>query len=96
MMMQNLHLNQDNLLSSHHPRHTLKPSTFPIIVLHQLNECTLLLLTPDGKERKTITGDVKPCTMADLTESAWDSFILSFCNKLIQPTKMPYNLRPRM
>ena len=62
-------------------------------ILHQLNKCTLLLLTQDGKECKINIGDVKPCTMTNLIELAWDSFILSACNK---PTEMPYNQRPRM
>ena len=36
------------VMVKHHARYTLKLSTYR--VLHQINECTLLLLTPDGKE----------------------------------------------
>ena len=78
----------------HHARHTLEAKYLSDYrVLHQVNECTLLLLVPDDKERNTNICDVKPCTMADLIESTWDSFMLSVCNN---PPKMPYNLRPRM
>ena len=77
----------------HHTRHTFEAKYLSDYrFLYQVNECTLLLLTPDGKERKTNIGDVKPCTTAQLIESAWDSFILSVHNK---PINMHYKLRPR-
>ena len=31
-------------------------------VLQMLNDSTLLLVTPDGKERKTNSSDAKPCS----------------------------------
>ena len=87
MMVQNPHLNQGNLLWwKTTPDTLLKLSTFLIIVLHQLNQCTLLPLTPDGKEWKTYIGDVKPCTTADLIESCWIClyylFIINLLNLL--------------
>ena len=83
------------VMVKHHARHTFEAKYLSDYrVLHQVNECTLLLLlTTDGKEWKTNIGDAKPCTMAALIESAWDSFILSVHNKA---TKILYNLRPRM
>ena len=42
-----------------------------------LNENTLLLVTPNGKECKTNVSDVKPCTSLEWVENAWDSFLNS-------------------
>ena len=76
-----------SVMVKYHAMHTFKAQCLSDYrVLHQLNECTLLLLTRDGKECKTNNGDVKPCTMTDLIESAWNSFLLSAHNK---PTKTP-------
>ena len=69
----------------HHTRHTFEAKyLLDYRVLCQFNESTLLLLTPGGKECKTNIGDVKPCTMTDLIESAWESFIISVCNNLLK------------
>ena len=60
-------------------------------VLKILTGSTPLLITPNGKERKTNTNDVKPYSMIKLTENAWVSYLSSIqtmcknCN---------YNLRP--
>ena len=51
----------------HHARDTFEAKYLSdYSILCQVNEHTLLLLTPDGKEWKTNIGDVKPCTMAEL------------------------------
>ena len=72
------------IMVKHHARHTFEAKYLSVYrVLHLLKKCTLLLLTPDGKERKTNIGDVKPCTMADVIESAWYSFILSIHHNLL-------------
>ena len=39
-------------------------------VLKILNDSTLLLVTPNGKERKTNVNDVKPCSTTQLVENA--------------------------
>ena len=32
-------------------------------------------MIPNGQERKTNFNDVKPCSMAELVENAWDLFL---------------------
>ena len=44
-------------------------------VLKILNVSTFLLMTPNGKERKTNINDVKLCSTTELVENAWDSFL---------------------
>ena len=46
-------------------------------MLKILNESTLLLVTPSGKECKRNFNDVKPCTTLELIENAWNSFLNS-------------------
>ena len=83
------------VMVKHHARHTFEGQYLSDYrFLHQLNKCTVLLLTQDHKDLKINIGDVKPCTTAEITESAWDYFKLSICNTATQSIKMPYNLRP--
>ena len=44
-------------------------------VLKVLNESTLLLVTPNGKECKRKIGDIKPATTLELTENTCNSFL---------------------
>ena len=60
-------------------------------VLKIINDSTPLLLTPNGKERKTNINDVKPCSTAELVEKAWYSFLVSVKAK---HQNCSYNLRP--
>ena len=52
------------------PKYLLDQRKFKI-----LNDSTLLLVTPNGKERKTNINGVKPCSTTELVENAWDSFL---------------------
>ena len=61
-------------------------------VLKIFNDSTLLLVTPNGKERKTNINDVKQCGTSELTENAWDLFLESIRNNSQNCT---YNLRLR-
>ena len=59
------------------PKQTVKPICIRNYkVLKILNESTLLLVTPNGKECKT-NSDVKPCTTLEPVETAWNSFLNS-------------------
>ena len=40
-----------------------------------LNDSTLLLLTSNGKEKKTNINNVKPCSSLEILEIAWDSIL---------------------
>ena len=60
-------------------------------VLQILNDSALLLITPDGKERK-MNINVTPCSILKLVENAWDSFLGSTKSNC---QKCTYNLRPR-
>ena len=44
-------------------------------ILKILNESTLLLVTPNGREQKMNINDVKPCTTLQLIENTWNSFL---------------------
>ena len=61
-------------------------------VLKILNDTTLLLITPNGKERKTNINDVKPCSITQLVENSWDSFLGLIKTK---HQNCSYNLRPQ-
>ena len=50
-------------------------------ILKILNDSTLLIVTPNGKERKTNIYDVKPYCTTELVENAWDSFLGSIKTK---------------
>ena len=59
-----------------HAHHTFEPKyLLDYRVLKLLNDSTLLLVTPNKKERKTNINDVKPCSSLELLENAWDSFL---------------------
>ena len=49
--------------------------------LEILNDNTLLLITPNGKEKKTKIENVKPCSTTELVKNAWDSFLSSIKTK---------------
>ena len=61
-------------------------------VLKIINDTTILLIMPNGRERKTNINDVKPCSTTELAENAWDSFLVSIKAK---PQNNSYNLRPQ-
>ena len=61
-------------------------------VLKILNDSTLLLVTPNHKERKTNVKDVKLHSTWELTEKARDSFLRTIKGNCQNCT---YNLRPR-
>ena len=42
-------------------------------ILKILNESTLLLVTPNGRECRANINNVKPCTTLELIENAWDT-----------------------
>ena len=44
-------------------------------VLKIINDNTLLLIAPKGKESKTNINDVKPCSTTDLVENTLDLFL---------------------
>ena len=62
-------------------------------VLNILNDITFLLVTPNGKERKTNINDVKPCSILELIENACDAFLGSIKSN---HQNCAYNLRPRL
>ena len=59
-------------------------------VLKILNESTLPVVTPNGKECKRNINDVMPCTTLELVENAWSSFLNSI--KIYLPSH-EYSLR---
>ena len=59
-------------------------------VLKILNENTLLLGTPNGKECKMNINDMKLCTILELVENAWKSFLNS-----IKPNHSSHEYGPR-
>ena len=61
-------------------------------VLKILNKSSLLLVTPNGKERITNVNDAKPCSTSELIENAMDSFLGSIKTNI---QNSAYNLRPR-
>ena len=60
-------------------------------LLKILNESTLLLITPNGKECKININDMKSCATLALDESVWNSF-LNYIK--INHQSNEYNLRP--
>ena len=64
------------VMGENHAHHTFEPKyLLDYRVLKILNDITLLLVTPNGKERKTNNNGVKPCSTAEPVENAWDSFL---------------------
>ena len=58
-----------------HACHVFEPkSLLDYKVLKIINDSTLLLITTNGKERKTNITHVTPCSTTWLVENAWDSF----------------------
>ena len=53
---------------------------------------TPLLITSNGKERKTNISDIKPCSTTELLEDTWDSFPKSLQTKCQNGN---YNLVPQ-
>ena len=54
-----------------HAHHTFKPKyLMDYKVLKIPNDITLLIITPNGEERKTNINDVKPCSTPELVENA--------------------------
>ena len=65
-----------------HACHTFEPKyLMDYNVLKILNDSTLLLIMPNGKERKTNLNDFKPCSTTELVENAWDLFLGSIKTK---------------
>ena len=59
-----------------HTHHSFEPKYLvDYRLLEILNENTLLLVTPNGREVKTHINDVKPATKLTLAEYAWNSFL---------------------
>ena len=76
-----------------HAHHTFEPKyLLDLQNTKILNDNTLFLITPNGKEIKTSVNDGKPCTTTELVENAWDSFLDSMKAKL---RNCSYNFRPR-
>ena len=76
-----------------HACHTFEPEYLvDYRVLKILNVSTLLLVTPNRKERKTNINDVKLCSSLELIENACNSFVGSIKSNCQNCT---YNLRPR-
>ena len=76
-----------------HACHTFEPEyLLDYKVVKIINDSTLLLITPNGKERKTNINDVKYCSTTELVENTWGSFLGSIKTKCQNCT---YNLRPQ-
>ena len=59
-----------------HVCHAFKPThLLDYNVVRILNDSTLLLITPNCKERKTNISNVKPCSTVELVKNAWNSFL---------------------
>ena len=59
-----------------HAHHTIEPKyLLDYRVLQILNDSTLLIVTPDGKERKMSINDVKLSNTSKLVKNAWDTFL---------------------
>ena len=59
-----------------HACHTFEPKyLLDYNVLRILNNSTLLLVTPNGKESKLNIINVRSCSTLDLIENIWDSFL---------------------
>ena len=70
------------VMVKNHTHHTFEPKyLLDYRVLKIINESTLFLIMPNGKERRTNINDVKPCSTIELTENAWDSFLDSIKTK---------------
>ena len=58
------------VMVKNHAHHTVEPKyLLDYKVLKILNDSTLLLMTPNGKERKININDVKLCSTTELVES---------------------------
>ena len=80
------------VMVTNHTHHTFKPKyLIDYRVLKILNESTLLLVTPTGREHKTKINDVKPCTILELIENVWKTFPNSIKRR---HQNHDYNLRP--
>ena len=61
-----------------HAWHTFEPKHLQEYkVLKIISDSTLLLIIPNGKERKTNVNDVQPCNTTELIENAMDYFLCS-------------------
>ena len=77
-----------------HACHTFEPNDLlDYKVLRMINDSTLLLITPNGKERKTNINDVKPCSTTELVENIWNSFLGSVRTK---HKNCSYNIGPQL
>ena len=70
------------VMVNNHTCHTFKPKyLLNYKVLKILNDSTLLLITPNGKERITNIYNVKKCSTTELVKNAWNSFLSSIKTK---------------
>ena len=77
-----------------HAHHTFKPKyLLDCKILKILNDISLVIMTTNGKERKTNINYVKPCSTTDLVENASDQFLSSVKTR---HQNYSYNLRPRL
>ena len=61
-----------------HACHTFEPKhLLDYRILQILNDSTLLLVTPNGKESKMNINKIKLCSTSKLVKNAWDSFLES-------------------
>ena len=65
-------------------------------VLGILNNSTVMLTTPDGKEKKCNIHHMKPVTPVDVFTNAFDQFLDSIKKYLCDTAQHQYNLRSKV
>ena len=81
------------VMVKNHACHTFEPKhLLDYKILKIVNDSTLLLITPNGKERKENSNDVKRGSTTELVENVWDLFLGSIKTKC---QDYRYNLRPK-
>ena len=74
--------NGQPVIVKYHACHTFNPKyLLDYKVSKVIKDNILLLVMPNGKERKTNINDVKPCSKIELEENVWDSFMGSIKNQ---------------
>ena len=70
------------VMVKNHTGHTFEPKyllDYKVLII--LNDCILLIITPNGKEGKMNISDVIPCRTTDLIKSAYELFLCTMQTK---------------
>ena len=61
----------------HYAHHVIEPKYLIVYRVLKINESTLLLVTPNGRECTMNDNNVQPASTLKLIKKAWDSFLKS-------------------